>query len=44
LKFFTESSAFSTTKATNELGFEARTALSDGLSSTISTLNQEGLL
>ena len=44
LKFFTESSAFSTTKAKNELEFEARTALSDGLSSTISTLNQKGLL
>ena len=44
MKFFTESSAFSTTKAKNELGFEANTALSDGLLSTISTLSQKGLL
>jgi nucleoside-diphosphate-sugar epimerase len=44
MKFFTESSAFSTEKAKKELGFEATTALPDGLSSTISTLRQEGLL
>jgi dihydroflavonol-4-reductase len=44
LKFFTESSAFSTRKAKDELDFEAKTALLDGLSSTISTLKQEGLL
>lgn len=44
LKFFTESSAFSTTKTKEELDFEANTALLDGLSSTISALRQEGLL
>lgn len=44
MKFFTESSSFSTQKAKNELGFEARTALSDGLSSTVSALQQKGLV
>jgi nucleoside-diphosphate-sugar epimerase len=44
LKFFTESSAYSTKKAKVELNFETKTALPDGLSSTISTLRQEGLL
>jgi nucleoside-diphosphate-sugar epimerase len=44
LKFFTESSAFSTNKAKEELDFEANTALPDGLSSTISTLEQEGTM
>nr|AFI78762.1 NAD-dependent epimerase/dehydratase [uncultured bacterium ws198A12] len=44
LKFFTESSAFSTRKAKDELNFDAQTALPDGLSSTISTLRQRGLL
>jgi nucleoside-diphosphate-sugar epimerase len=44
LKFFTESSAFSTAKAKKELEFEARTDLSNGLSRTIATLRNEGLL
>jgi nucleoside-diphosphate-sugar epimerase len=44
LKFFTESSAFSTAKAKSELDFEARTDLFDGLSATIATLRYEGLL
>ncbi len=44
LKFFTESTAFSTAKAKDNLDFEANTALFDGLSSTISALRQEGLL
>lgn len=44
LKFFTESSAFSTAKAKKELQFEARTDLSNGLSRTIATLRNEGLL
>jgi len=44
LKFFTESSAYSTDKARDELDFEARTSLPDGLSATIATLEQDGLL
>jgi nucleoside-diphosphate-sugar epimerase len=44
LKFFTESTAFSTAKAKREMGFQAETNLSTGLSLTVSTLKQEGLL
>ena len=44
LKFFTESSAYSTRNARERLGFEASTALSEGLSVTISTLTRQGLL
>ena len=44
LKFFTESTAFSTTKAREEMNFEAETDFPTGLSLTVSALKQEGLL
>jgi nucleoside-diphosphate-sugar epimerase len=44
LKFFTESSAFSTRKAAETLGFQPQTDLDSGLASTLASCRQQGLL
>ena len=44
LKFFTESTAFSTTRAKEQMKFEATIDLPTGLALTISAFQQEGLL